>query len=164
MLLILIECEFLALIFAAIYLGAIAVLFLFVLMMLDLKPSKLILNKSYTPFYGAIICGVFLKFIIRFLSENFKDDSHYFSYSGYNKNLITLNDYWTNLLDCGPDLTSFGTAFFSLYPFQILIIGFILYVTVLGIVFLTRKVSQKSVKATNQPSTKQLSRKGFLLW
>ena len=59
-LLLLLECEFLSLLFIIIYVGAIAVLFLFVVMMLDVK----ILETSkdlfkYIPI-GSIIGGLFL--------------------------------------------------------------------------------------------------------
>jgi NADH-quinone oxidoreductase subunit J len=47
-LLLLIECEFMALIFVIIYIGAISVLFLFVILMLDLKTN---IKKFYSEFF-----------------------------------------------------------------------------------------------------------------
>jgi NADH:ubiquinone oxidoreductase subunit 6 (subunit J) len=61
-LLLLIECEFMALIFIIIYIGAISVLFLFIILMLDLKTN---IKKfyNYLPFINSIIL-IFLFFYI----------------------------------------------------------------------------------------------------
>ena len=61
--LILFECEFIALMFIIIYVGAIAVLFLFVVMMLDVKMA--ISNKDTFKYFpiGVIIGGVFFSIL-----------------------------------------------------------------------------------------------------
>ena len=62
MMLFLLECEFLALLFIIVYVGAIAVLFLFIIMMLDIKTTTAHKdNVKYFPF------GIFLG--ITFLIE-----------------------------------------------------------------------------------------------
>ena len=70
----LLECEFIALLFIIIYVGAIAVLFLFVVMMIDLK--SLSIKKDilkYFPF-GIFIGLVFYSEILLVLSDNFKEN------------------------------------------------------------------------------------------
>jgi NADH-quinone oxidoreductase subunit J len=63
-LLFLLECEFLALLFLVIYLGAILVLFLFAVMMLESKSTNLLTNQvKYTPIgliFSILLFGCFL--------------------------------------------------------------------------------------------------------
>ena len=62
----LLECEYISLIFIIIYVGAIAVLFLFVVMMLDIKTVYLVKDSlKYFPF-GSFLGIVFLFFLCRF--------------------------------------------------------------------------------------------------
>ena len=67
MLILLLDLEFLSLIFILIYIGAIMVLVLFVIMMLDIKQTTLYLNISYYYFISGIFLiilgGEFLYFI-----------------------------------------------------------------------------------------------------
>ena len=56
----LLECEYISLIFVIIYVGAIAVLFLFVVMMLDIKTTHLVKDSlKYFPF-GSLLGIVFI--------------------------------------------------------------------------------------------------------
>jgi NADH-quinone oxidoreductase subunit J len=67
LLILLLDLEFLALIFILIYIGAIMVLVLFVIMMLDIKQTTLYLNMSYyffiSGFFLIILASEFLYFI-----------------------------------------------------------------------------------------------------
>ena len=76
----LLECEFIALLFIIIYVGAIAVLFLFVVMMIDLK--SLSIKKDilkYFPF-GIFIGLVFYSEILLVIYENFKENPYITSF------------------------------------------------------------------------------------
>jgi len=57
-------CEFLALIFIVVYVGAIAVLFLFVVMLLDLKFKNLKSNKTQSFTAVLVLGSCFLFFFI----------------------------------------------------------------------------------------------------
>ena len=154
MLLFLFENEFLALFFLIIYLGAIAILFLFVVMMLDIKYRDLQTSKLYLP-VGALIVSTMLIEVYGAFSKVF---SKYTNVSGQEHNLY-LN--WYDMLDALPDLYVFGQVFYTHYVLQILIAGLILYLAVIGVAFLTVK-SAFSRTVNEQSIFRQLSRKDVL--
>ena len=92
------ECEFLAMILIIIYVGAIAILLLFVLMMLETKLKNL--SKDifvYFPF-GVLINCIFLFELFNIISQNFKDNVYC--------NSLFFNNYlnWYKILDTLTDL------------------------------------------------------------
>merc|ERR1711988_2049458 len=102
-LLILLETEFLAMLFLVVYVGAIAVLFLFVVMMLNIRVTEL--NESvlrYIPIGGLILLIFFLEvlsvingdLVPFFSSKLFLFESDNFI---LNQNLTTI--FWTNQID-----------------------------------------------------------------
>lgn len=154
MLLFLFENEFLALFFLIIYLGAIAILFLFVVMMLDIKYRDLQTSKLYLP-VGALIGSTMLIEVYGAFSKVF---SKYTNVSGQEHNLYSN---WYDMLDALPDLYVFGQVFYTHYVLQILIAGLILYLAVIGVAFLTVK-SAFSRTVNEQSIFRQLSRKDVL--
>lgn len=154
MLLFLFENEFLALFFLIIYLGAIAILFLFVVMMLDIKYRELQTSKLYLP-VGFLIGSTMLIEVYGAFSKIF---SKYTNVSNQEHNLY-LN--WYDALDALPDLYVFGQIFYTHYVLQILIAGLILYLAVIGVAFLTVK-SAFSRTVNEQSIFRQLSRKDVL--
>jgi NADH-quinone oxidoreductase subunit J len=154
MLLFLFENEFLALFFLIIYLGAIAILFLFVVMMLDIKYRELQTSRLYFP-VGALIGSTVLIEVYGAFSKVF---SKHTNVSGQEHN-VYLN--WYDVLDSLPDLYVFGQIFYTHYVLQILIAGLILYLAVIGVAFLTVKSAFK--RTVNEQSIfRQLSRKDVL--
>jgi len=74
----LLECEYIALIFIIIYVGAIAVLFLFVVMMLDIKTVYFAKDLlKYFPF-GGVLSLVFLIEILLIIPTIFDSNNPYF--------------------------------------------------------------------------------------
>ena len=148
------ENEFLALFFLIIYLGAIAILFLFVVMMLDIKYRELQNSKLYFPAGVLIgstlfveIWGAVKKVFIS--NSSTKDDAH----NSY------LNVY--DSLDSLPDISVLGQIFYTHYVLQILMAGLILYVAVIGVAFLTVRARTKHNKR-DQSLFRQLSRRNIL--
>lgn len=154
MLLFLFENEFLALFFLIIYLGAIAILFLFVVMMLDIKYRELQTSRLYLP-AGILIGSTMLIEIYGAFSKIF---SKYTNVSTQEHNAY-LN--WYDMLDSLPDLYVFGQIFYTHYVLQILIAGLILYLAVIGVAFLTVK-SAFNRNVNEQSIFRQLSRKDVL--
>jgi len=154
MLLFLFENEFLALFFLIIYLGAIAILFLFVVMMLDIKYRELQNSRLYLP-VGVLIGSTMLVEVYGASSKIF---SKYTNVSSQEHN-VYLN--WYDALDALPDLYVFGQIFYTHYVLQILIAGLILYLAVIGVAFLTVK-SAFSRTVNEQSIFRQLSRKDVL--
>jgi NADH-quinone oxidoreductase subunit J len=150
-LLFLLKCEFLSLVFILIYVGAIAILFLFVVMMLDLKTSNKTENSlKYFPF-GFIIGSVFLTEIGLVIAETFKTNPY--------KNSVLSNFYinWFDKLDVFTEIQSVGQVVYTQYVLQFLIAGNVLLLATLAAVVLTINTTPKENYKT-QTIFKQLSR------
>ena len=144
------ECEFIALMFITIYVGAIAVLFLFVVMMLDIKTIYFTKDTlKYFPF-GSFIGFVFLLEILFVVSKNFKTNPYQNSFlSNYHVN-------WFDKIDSFLDLEAIGQILYTQYVLQFLIAGTILLLAVIGSVVLTINTSVRNSR--HQIIFKQLSR------
>ena len=155
-LLFLFENEFLALFFLIIYLGAIAILFLFVVMMLDIKYRDLQTSRLYLP------VGVFVGFTL--LVEIHGAFVKVFS-KNTNVSELEHNSYlnWYDSLDVLSDVYVIGQIFYTHYVLQILMAGLILYLAVIGVAFLTVKSAfAKGQRRDQQSLFRQLSRKNVL--
>ena len=144
------ECEFLALILIIIYVGAVAILLLFVLMMLETKLKNLFKDVFvYFPF-GVLINGLFFFELISVISKNFSNNIYY--------NSLFFNSYvnWYKILDTLTDLELYGQLLYTQFVLQVLIVGLILFLALVGVVFLTMKPVYKNFKS--QTSFCQLSR------
>ncbi len=149
-LLFLLECEFLAFLFIVVYVGAIAILFLFAIMMLESKLNNLSKNTiKYFPI-GIVFSIVLLLPILNVVNTFFVDSSTV-SDSFY------VNNYqnWYDLIDSTYDVNVYGQILYSYFALQLLIAGLILLVVLIGVVSLTNSYE----KQTRQQSTfRQLSR------
>lgn len=148
-LLFLLECEFVALLFIMIYVGAIAVLFLFVVMMLDVK--TLTIKKDlfkYFPF-GSFIGFIFLIEIVLVISDTFTTNPYLES------SLFNYHTNWLDKIDSLTELEAIGQLLYTHYVLQFLIAGNILLLSVIGAVSLTINKNHFTKK---QVIFKQLSR------
>jgi len=144
------ECEFLALILIIIYVGAVAILLLFVLMMLETKLKNLSRDiVIYFPF-GIFINAIFFMELANLISRSFSDNiySNSFSFNSY------LN--WYNKLDSLIDVEVYGHILYTQFVLQLLIVGLILFLALVGVIFLTMKPIYQGIKS--QTSFCQLSR------
>nr|YP_010208834.1 NADH dehydrogenase subunit 6 [Skeletonema grevillei]UBA16144.1 NADH dehydrogenase subunit 6 [Skeletonema grevillei] len=147
----LLECEYISLIFIIIYVGAIAVLFLFVVMMLDVKTVYLAKDSlKYFPF-GSFIGIVFLIEILLIVPTTFE------SVNPYDASFL-WNSYfdWFNKLDYFTEVMSMGHLLYTDYIIQFLLSGNILLLATIGPVTLVLVRSTKTTK--KQITFKQLSR------
>ncbi len=138
--------NFFALVYIIIYVGAIAVLFLFVIMMLEIKIINI---KRFYDFknLGEIFLFLILSFFPFILS-------FWFSKNIITDNVLIFEEDFSIAFDLNLDLHALGQILFNNYTFCILIGGLILLVAILGAVILTLNISNKQVKL----SSKQLSR------
>lgn len=149
-LLFLLECEFLALLFIIVYVGAIAILFLFSIMMLESKLSNLSRNTmKYLPvgfLFGILLVTPLLREVSTFFGENLNSDIFY------------LNKYqnWYDLADSITDVEVYGQLLYSYFVLQFLIAGLILLLVLVGVVYLTNNYNNNQV--IEQSIFKQLSR------
>ena len=147
----LLECEYVSLIFIIIYVGAIAVLFLFVVMMLDIKTVYLTKDSlKYFPF-GSFLGIVFLIEILTAVPTTFESTTPY--------NTSFLSNYhsdWFNKLDYFTEIISIGHLLYTDYVIQFLLSGNILLLATIGPVTLVLVRSMEITK--KQVTFRQLSR------
>ena len=153
-LLFILECEFIALFFVVIYVGAIAVLFLFSIMMLESKllyinQNKLLKNNKIYLIFFVFFSSIYLIFIQQFIHRTFDQASwFYISQQIYNN--------WYYVIDSIVEIEVFGHVLYSSFVLHFLVIGLILLLVLIGICYLTNdKFNQKNL---NQSTFKQLSR------
>jgi NADH-quinone oxidoreductase subunit J len=147
-LLLLLKVEFLAMVFLVVYVGAIAVLFLFVVMMLNIK-----LGRDNNDLFKYLPIGAIVGFI--FLMEIF---------------LITRKDYvalatvdfsstssieWESMFNSLTNVEVLGQLMYTYYFFFFIIAGFILLVAMIGAIILTM---QASANVRRQQVFQQVSR------
>jgi NADH-quinone oxidoreductase subunit J len=150
-LLFLLECEFLALLFIVVYVGAIAILFLFDIMMLESNQINLSRNSiKYFPVGIVFSVGLLIP-ILNIINNTFEDTSFIFS-SFYFNNYVN----WYDLIDSTNDVNVYGQILYSYFVLQFLVAGLILLLVLIGVVYLTNSFE----KHTKQQSQfRQLSRK-----
>jgi len=129
---IIIGAEFLALFILIIYVGAISVLFLFVIMMLNLR-----LVESYNTVWNYIPIGAFIG-IIFFFQLIFLI---YFDFG-----LISLYDdnkfyEWINLYNLKSNIILIGVVLYNYNSHLFLIASFILFVAMIGSIILTHNLN-----------------------
>lgn len=148
----LLECEYISLIFIIIYVGAIAVLFLFVVMMLDIKTIYFAKDLlKYFPF-GGVLSLVFLIEILLIIPTIFDSNNPYFE-------SFLCNFYfdWLGKLDFSTEIVVVGQILYTDYIIQFLIAGNILLLATIGPVALV--LNRSTVKNTKfQITFKQLAR------
>ena len=136
--------DFIGLLFIIVYVGAIAVLFLFVVMMLDLKTDLPVLYESYKLLFLIIFLFVFFFFLIA-----------QFDLISIFQRKFAINNSFTHILDSFFNIDIFGQCLYNYFLPCVLISGVILLLAMLGAIALTLKYS--SVRK-NQLVYKQLSR------
>jgi NADH:ubiquinone oxidoreductase subunit 6 (subunit J) len=142
-LLLLLETDFLAMIFLVVYVGAIAVLFIFVVMMLNVRVTEL--KESvlrYVPIGGLVL----IIFFIEVLSVINGDLVPFFSSSHLemvsqtfllqeNLNLVL----WTNNINPVSNIEAIGELLYTYYFFAFLMASLVLLVAMIGAILLTMR-------------------------
>lgn len=130
-LLLLLEVEFLAMMFIMVYVGAIAVLFLFVVMMLNTRLAEYHVSLiRYVPL-GALVGLIFVVEIYFLLnSELLPSPDHVLT-----PNNLYLN--WSEYIDNLSNVASLGQVIYTYYFFLFLVAGMILLVAMIAAIVLT---------------------------
>lgn len=152
--LLLLECEFFAFLFLTIYVGAIAVLFLFVVMMIDTKYIRISKRNSLAHFFfGAGLGSIFLYNMFRSVNLFFTDMSEY---EMYPELLQEKMDYLIE--DNLHEIATIGQVLYTHFVLQFLISGLILLLAIIGVVSLTMTYNNKNFSK----GIKQVSRNNFI--
>jgi len=157
----LLKIEFLSLIFIVIYVGAIAILFLFVIMMIDVKASKI--DKYYLPSYLMnvflyMLFGIGLIFILEksiLVFPLLTDPKFSYIMFSYVKDSAIFVLTWIFKVDNLNNLKCIGQFLYTYYFIHFLMSGFLLLIGMMGPIVLTL---QTNTSSKNQFIHKQLSR------
>ena len=146
----LVEVEFISLIFIIVYVGAIAVLFLFVVMMLDIKITDL--NKSFFKYFpvGSLLGVAFFLEVLIILTDILERNPY------YSEAYLYMD--WVEKLDFLTNIGTLGQVLYTSLFTYFLIAGIILLVAMLGAVALTLTFARQS---KIQLISKQVSRNFF---
>jgi NADH:ubiquinone oxidoreductase subunit 6 (subunit J) len=166
-------CEFLALIFIVVYVGAIAVLFLFVVMLLDLK-FKNLKTKKTRAFTAILVLGSCFLFFLLFLNfTSFKQDTLILDSNFINDEVSTqIKDFmlyfffivdkisivfinWRELTDSVNDIQLYSFILYDTFVLQFLLVGFVLLAVLIEVVYLTN--NYKNLSTYDQSIFKQIS-------
>jgi NADH-quinone oxidoreductase subunit J len=149
--------EFLPISFLIVYVGAIAVLFLFVLMMLNIKLAEL--QESYNNFWAiSIFFGILFLVELLFLFRTEFVFIDLFQEGGI-KNLaeytfsITNESDVNNTLGLSTNVKNISQALFKNYLFHFILAGFVLLLAMVAAIVLTL---QKTFVSKNQNIYKQI--------
>ena len=135
-LLFLLEVEFISLLFVLVYVGAIAVLFLFVVMMLDIKITKYDRDLLFYLPMGSFLGIIFFLEVFLSLQENLVP---FLPSSGRE---IYID--WMSIVDSLTNLDILGQILYTYYFFYFLIAGIILLLAMVGAIVLTLNFTQKA--------------------
>lgn len=153
LLLLILECEFLALLFIAIYVGAISTLFLFSVMLLDFKASKQQKDvRKYVPL--SLIVGFVL------LAPLVHEINIFFPALPVNNLYVDGYINWYDLIDSTTDIEAIGLVLYSHFILHLLLVGLILLSVLFGVVHLMNDFNNTAKK--RQVMFKQLSKKTSL--
>lgn len=152
--LILLDIAYLGLIFIMIYVGAIVILFLFVIMMLPLKKiaHKSTIYLAISFYFLFFVFFLILKFINKF---SLFSTSYFFliknnTYTLFDKNIFIMYDSTDN-----NNLLKIGDMIFNYYYIYLFIIGFILLIVMVGSIFLTNEQQGKFIRKQFNVSYRQ---------
>jgi NADH-quinone oxidoreductase subunit J len=146
------EVEFLALSFIIVYVGAIAILFLFVVMMLDIKIGDNILSfLAYGPVGYFLVFLFLLEITIPLINLVGSFDSVFSS----DVNYFYVN--WLQEIDYITNINAIGQLLYTYYFVYFLMSGLILYIAMIGALMLTLTLNRVVKK---QIVYKQLARQG----
>ncbi|MGL9725719.1 MAG: NADH-quinone oxidoreductase subunit J [Wolbachia sp.] len=134
---ILLGAEFIAMMILIVYIGAVAVLFLFVVMMLDIDYVRLHQGFAKHLTLSVILCGVFFLILSFIIHRSASDISNVINYSANNVKAI-------------------GNLLYTDYMYAFHLSGILLLVAIVGAIALTLQDKKKGIKRQNV--LKQLTR------
>ena len=152
--LIMFNAEFLGLIFIIVYVGAIAVLFLFVIMMLNVKIHENIFSKLFSKNFRNTIIALFFVYLVSVvLFVYLKSIFH-------SQNLPLDMNNAALLIDSLNNIDVLGQVLYNYYLVSFLLAGLILLVALIGAIVLTLRFNNAH---KSQIVSRQLSRRDNFL-
>ncbi len=143
--------EFLGLLFILIYVGAIAILFLFVIMMLNLKSTEV--NVLNIDFISKIFLAIILIYLFFFATFHFFDSL----YADSESFLFVAGLNATAAIDTVNNANSVGQTLFNYFNGCFLVAGLVLLTALIGAITLSQSFSTFRLK---QDAGQQIGRNG----
>lgn len=143
----LLEAEFLAIVLVLVYVGAVMVLFLFVVMMLDTESSKI--SSQFVKYWplGAVVAAVMLAMVVSVVGNQ------YFGLQLFPEPLPKPADY--------SDVKTLGSLLYSNYLLPFEVAGIVLLVAMIAAIGLTFRGPRHT--RTQKPGVQVLATKGSRL-
>ena len=138
-LLILLGAEFLAMLFVIVYVGAVAVLFLFVIMMLNIKAANLSISMyRYLPIsllFGSVFFSeLFIMFYFDLASVNSYKLNSVSNFDFVNQNYLI---FWQDSIHFFSNVVVLGQLLYTYFSYPFILSGVILLVSMIGAISLT---------------------------
>jgi NADH-quinone oxidoreductase subunit J len=127
------RADYIGIVYIIVYVGAIAVLFLFVVMMLDFKYGSSFYDYK-TEYFISSLMFVFLFFVYLY-NFFFKFLSISYSASFFKSSYVYKS--WISFMVPLNDINTLGYVMFSYYSFYFLMCGLLLFVAMVGVIILT---------------------------
>jgi NADH:ubiquinone oxidoreductase subunit 6 (subunit J) len=143
------NCEFLAFIFIIIYVGAISILFLFTIMLLDIKFFDLSYNLIFNFFLGYFFIFLFFFFLINIKLNSFLFDNNFY----YIKSINFIN--WKILLNFCFKIKVYSIILYNYFVIEFLLAGIVLFLVLIGVLNITGNYLNLNTKIRN--TIKQVS-------
>jgi NADH-quinone oxidoreductase subunit J len=160
-----IKAEFLALIFLVVYVGAIAVLFLFVVMMLNVRQNELEDRQMQYVSIGFLFSIIFLCELFYVFESDFSMFQNVSSLYPFGSSILgSLNHSWFQNIDSIGSIESLGFILYNSFFFAFIVSGCILLVAMIGAIVLTlhRRASVKKQEIFSQVSQRLVDAQRFI--
>ena len=146
--LILLGLNFIGLSYLLVYVGAVSILFLFILMLINVKISELSSNTNNSIPLAILVSILFNYLVYEILPENIAINNHSFNIQekiytlySYNKEDIcyTTGTIWDNNLSETSHITTIGNIMYSSYSIWLILTSIILLLAMVGAIAITIK-------------------------
>ena len=134
--LILIGMGFIGLAYLLVYVGAVSILFLFILMLINIRISEFLSNNKNSTILTILVALCFNNILYKVLpfSMIFVDDTIDYIYD--NINYITFNTWDSNLWESS-HISTLGNILYTNYHIWLIIVSFILLLSMIGAIIIT---------------------------
>lgn len=147
--------NFIGLSYLLVYVGAVSILFLFILMLINVRISELVTdNNNSIPL--AIIIGVFFNIALyKVLPSNLSANAHNYDFNVYNNNTNNIfnnflpsynsnlsfvtSQVWDGALAETSHITTIGNVLYTVYPIWLILTSIILLLAMVGAIVITIK-------------------------
>lgn len=150
----LIDLTFIGLSYLVIYIGAVSILFIFILMLINIRTSELQSNTKNSLFLALISAILFNYIILPLLPYNHNILNNYFFYLNLNnhksiydnvyyKNFYVTSSNWDSNLIENSNIISIGNVMYTNYNMWLIISSLILILAMVGAIVIT--IKQKDI-------------------